>query len=762
MKISVYQNHILLSEYVALEEDLIGGSEIFIGRSDDCHIVLDSHQISRHHAIIYFDQGQLKIRSNSAFGNVRINGMEIDQTIISGSTKIEILDYEIRLDDIQFTSEQEEEDTTADDITQMMPAPNQEMSEPQENSSDQGDLADLDYSLADELVNEETVIETPLEEDEPLPEPDENMDLDDLSEDLADLENDQEVTEELNPEDDDSLDSDLDNEQTDEIPSEDFGGSFNEFAADEDEFAGAGLEDEGGFADDDSKTQVFSSFAKYKLKIFGEFAPFDSFVIDDPITKIGRDANECQIVLDDPEVSKVHAFIRKTIVDCVLEDNDSSNGIIFNGERVNKAELTNGDEFIIGETTFTVSISSDILESEKGRLMPVEDNQEVVIEEELAPQMSFGDEGASEIDFSNETTVGKQSLLAQIKNDPKKKRIAMIVGVLLLILFLMDTETPEKKPEKKQVAKPKQETKSKISPEKLEILEQNYQLASTKFREGQYYEAKEYINLVKREDPNYKATATLDKSIQDSLDAIKRNEEEERRQRERAEKLKKISDLLVKAKDAVDKRQVEVARQYIASITELDPDNIDVPPLKVELDAYVEEVERKKQEEALAKARRNAMEEKLKPGELAYLKQDYFKAVNELNKFLTIKDMDKDLIEKATRMLKDSNQKILQKVEPLLSRARSFKEGQDLKQAYETYTAVLKYQPNNEEARTEREKIFEMLYKRSRKIFREALIKEDLSDFANAKEKFEEVKQISPINSEYYIKAQEKLKNYLE
>ena len=38
----------------------------------------------------------------------------------------------------------------------------------------------------------------------------------------------------------------------------------------------------------------------------------------------------------------------------------------------------------------------------------------------------------------------------------------------------------------------------------------------------------------------------------------------------------------------------------------------------------------------------------------------------------------------------------------------------------------------------------------------------DVSKEANAKEKFQEVQQISPTDSEYYKKASEKLKNYLE
>ena len=124
--------------------------------------------------------------------------------------------------------------------------------------------------------------------------------------------------------------------------------------------------------------------------------------------------------------------------------------------------------------------------------------------------------------------------------------------------------------------------------------------------------------------------------------------------------------------------------------------------------------------------------------------------------------MDEDLIKEATDMLMQSRKKLSSLINPLLGRARSYKEGQDLKRSYETFGEVLRYDPSNEEALNERDNIMDNLETRSRKIYREALISESLSLFEEAKEKFQEVQQISPINSEYYNKASDKLKNYLE
>ena len=156
------------------------------------------------------------------------------------------------------------------------------------------------------------------------------------------------------------------------------------------------------------------------------------------------------------------------------------------------------------------------------------------------------------------------------------------------------------------------------------------------------------------------------------------------------------------------------------------------------------------------------MVDALAPGKSLFLKEEWFKAIDRLEKFTKMKGMDEDLVKEATSMLKTSQRKLSGVVNPLLGKARSFKEGQDLKRAYETFGEVLKYDPANEEALNMRDEIFQTLTNRSRKLYREALISESLSLFEEAKEKFQQVQQISPVNSEYFIKASSKLENYLE
>jgi len=90
------------------------------------------------------------------------------------------------------------------------------------------------------------------------------------------------------------------------------------------------------------------------------------------------------------------------------------------------------------------------------------------------------------------------------------------------------------------------------------------------------------------------------------------------------------------------------------------------------------------------------------------------------------------------------------------------REGQDLKGSYEQYMEVLKHDPSHKEALDEMDEIRDILHLRSSKLYREAIIDESLSLFEATKEKLQEVQQISPIDSEYYRKATNKLRKYLD
>jgi pSer/pThr/pTyr-binding forkhead associated (FHA) protein len=59
-------------------------------------------------------------------------------------------------------------------------------------------------------------------------------------------------------------------------------------------------------------------------------------------------------VLDDPEISRRHATLRRTPTGYVLVDHDSRNGTLVNGVQITQQALYDEDEIRVGNTVLSV------------------------------------------------------------------------------------------------------------------------------------------------------------------------------------------------------------------------------------------------------------------------------------------------------------------------------------------------------------------------------------------------------------------------
>ncbi|MDA8314752.1 MAG: DUF3662 and FHA domain-containing protein [Actinomycetota bacterium] len=76
---------------------------------------------------------------------------------------------------------------------------------------------------------------------------------------------------------------------------------------------------------------------------------------DGPIT-LGR-LPECDVVLNDPNVSRRHAEFRRTADGVVVTDLGSTNGTRVNGAPVREQQLESGDEITVGSTTLVFELT---------------------------------------------------------------------------------------------------------------------------------------------------------------------------------------------------------------------------------------------------------------------------------------------------------------------------------------------------------------------------------------------------------------------
>lgn len=74
------------------------------------------------------------------------------------------------------------------------------------------------------------------------------------------------------------------------------------------------------------------------------------------VTRLGR-SRDCDIVVDDENVSRRHAEIRHVGIEYVVVDLGSTNGVEVNGDLVTRHALADGDEVMLGTTTMRVELS---------------------------------------------------------------------------------------------------------------------------------------------------------------------------------------------------------------------------------------------------------------------------------------------------------------------------------------------------------------------------------------------------------------------
>jgi hypothetical protein len=82
-----------------------------------------------------------------------------------------------------------------------------------------------------------------------------------------------------------------------------------------------------------------------------------AFPINQPVTTIGRH-RDCDIVLDQPTVSRYHAELHRDGHRHTIIDAGSLNGIYHNQHQVEQAELNHGDQLWIGVVHFTFHTSA--------------------------------------------------------------------------------------------------------------------------------------------------------------------------------------------------------------------------------------------------------------------------------------------------------------------------------------------------------------------------------------------------------------------
>lgn len=219
----------------------------------------------------------------------------------------------------------------------------------------------------------------------------------------------------------------------------------------------------------------------------------------------------------------------------------------------------------------------------------------------------------------------------------RKKALYALVLLVAAWTFLGEPDKPAPPPKapkqanasdaKKEKEKQKERGKGKkISDEERQALSARYEIGKNHANNGRYREALEELNKVSAVDPNF--TDSLPSLIALSKEGLSKLEEVEKKriaEEQAAIKKKQIAELVKKAQEYTKDRRVELASETFNEIAKIDPENMEVPKLKMELDDWQKEKARKELEEATKKKAREDKIEKIKPSKNLYVQKEWFK-----------------------------------------------------------------------------------------------------------------------------------------
>ena len=754
----------------------------FIGRSPECHVVIKGHNISRNHVQLSFINGAWKVEKMAQNGKVLLNGRSIEQASVKNGDVIEIAEYCINM-------------VLEARANQM--ASNDQPGGERDSAPEGGAAADAINGSEEKLEAQTLAVENVDNDDGQGAEVEESVvDVSDGGGDNAQGEEAVLVSEGLDFEQVSTEQKGAG--QADQSQSEVSSGAFDEGELDapdssfDDDPVGADGDGLSASLDaEEEETKIIRSFVEFELNISGEYTNFDKFYINKDEVFIGRDPNKCQIVLDDPESSQVHAVIRRKGTHCEIEDLGSTNGVVLNGSRINQDRLKNGDEFLIGNTSFQLAVKSELISEEKSMLMPVEKIQEVDVEEVVEKEVDmFAEEAGMQMPEGDGGQLGASAHASnsifskQALKDPAKRKKLLIYAVVGLGLWVILGEDPKgKKTALKQTQAKKdrrliKDTKQKknagnnvnnkrsyqnLPPGLQEYIRTNYELAKSDILEyGKFEQGLQYLDKMDEYVDEFEQSKSLEITAKEELKKLEYIERRKKEKQEIEEKKIRVGNLLEKADEAMGKEQAELVQSLLNKIFEIDPGSIRGAQINLQVKNFIREKEGQAIEEAVKKSRRDRLRNKFNVGKTLYLKQEWYQSIIEVEKFLAIKDNDDDLIKEAAIMLKESQEKLQAKTAPLLKKAQSLSEGQDKKGAYEIYKEVLKIDPANTNIAVNMGEIKDSIERQAKKIYREAIIDESLNYLKQAKEKFQEVQQITPSDSPYHKRAKNKLKKYVD
>ncbi len=496
----------------------------------------------------------------------------------------------------------------------------------------------------------------------------------------------------------------------------------------------------------------------------------------------GRDEH-CHIHIDDKKVSRRQFEIRHINGQYLIRDLGSVNGTLVNNQRISSEQpypLTSGSVisvlnhhmyFEIKDESFSEKIETihpslllqpyssqpqqaltSAASSSQSSEFPITDNQALPLS---IPPITFSDLNPKKWD-----SLRLEQRLQQFDLRQHRFRLVLITLIVFILIGSLFTPPPEEKKEATQIVT--NDPFTQLPLEKQELIKHSLQLANNLYMQAKYELAAAEIRKIHDLIPQYENSKELEELSMQALDTIKKQELLERQAQQEAELHQKISNILFKCKNILQKiKSSSEIKACLSEAQQLDPENIEIQHLILEAQEKEAEYKRKQDE-------RKKYHHKIVKG------QNIFRQAKDLHqkgKFLSARKIYHRLLKSglpdpsglkviARRKIASIEISISNKIRQIIS---------DSEQAYQSgaFKKALKFLEQSSEVDPENKIILQKitsikkdLEKKMQNLYQESVLEEALGKVDDALSGWEKIIEQDHETGKYYKKAYIKLKKY--
>lgn len=497
---------------------------------------------------------------------------------------------------------------------------------------------------------------------------------------------------------------------------------------------------------------------------------------DDEVLKLeghlwvaGRD-HDCEIPIDSPHVSRKHFELARTAEGFFLTDLGSSNGTKVNGTKLAPHEPTkieSGDEIVVMNVHMSFEIRDTHFANRVDNLpvpvfnpmfsnLPTEWTAPEGADERTQYLPSRQEESAPSL---REWKKLRPRHLKQVNWKKNKARVAIVL-MLPVILFLM--LTPDKPKTPADGGANHSPSFEKLTQESKAVVKDSFNLARNLYVQGKYTLCLTELAKVHERIPQYENSKELQSFCEQGLELVRRQEDIDRKDREKAMIEQQISGYVEACKTKLtESSTVDETRQCLAEAIVLSPEH----PLVMEMihSAQMHEEERK-----FLSEQRKVEDSKAARGEAHYQRAYHLyktgklsASITELERYVkTPYPRSANTKEKARRQIASIKKELTGKVNNWIEQCKAVGSKNRYREAYKICDKAVQEDSDNADAKDYRDKMLLDLRRDMKAIYEDSVLEESLGNVDSAKEKWKKIVDEDLPFDDYAKKAKSKLQKY--